>query len=75
MNNIYNCAGHYIIFYLDDASSAIFLFVDLLSGRNIYSFRTITKFEDVKKDYLFTSIETLISKITQKYNHILGIYK
>ncbi|EDO66243.1 hypothetical protein BSY87_00370 [Francisella tularensis subsp. holarctica FSC022] len=74
LTNIYNCAGHYSLFDLDDASSAIFLFVELLSGRKIYYFRTISKFEDVKKDYLFTSIETL-SKITQKYNHILGIYK
>ncbi|MDE5002721.1 hypothetical protein NAI78_09860, partial [Francisella tularensis subsp. holarctica] len=33
LTNIYNCAGHYSLKHLDDASSAIFLFVELLSGR------------------------------------------
>ena len=75
LTKIYNSAGQYNLFDLDDASNAITLFIELLSGRKIYYFRTISKFEDVKKDYLFTSIEKLRGKITQKYNHILGIYK
>ncbi|QIW10387.1 hypothetical protein [Francisella sp. LA112445] len=75
LTKIYNSAGQYNLFDLDDASNAITLFIELLSGRKIYYFKTISKFEDVKKDYLFTSIENLRSKITQKYNHILGIYK
>lgn len=75
LTKIYNSAGQYNLFDLDDASNAITLFIELLSGRKIYYFRTISKFEDVKKNYLFTSIEKLRNKITQKYNHVLGIYK
>ncbi|MED7819288.1 MULTISPECIES: hypothetical protein [unclassified Francisella] len=75
LTKIYNSAGQYTLFDLDDASNAITLFIELLSGRKIYYFKTISKFEDIKKDYLFTSIENLRNKITQKYNHILGIYK
>ena len=75
LTKIYNCGGQYSLFDLDDASNAISLFIELLSGRRIYYFKTISKFDDVKKDYLFTSIEKLRNKIIQKYNHILGIYK
>lgn len=75
LTKIYKSAGQHSLFDLDDASHAINLFIELLSGRKIYYFRTISKFDDVKKDYLFTSIENLRSKIIQKYNHILGIYK
>ncbi|AIT08900.1 membrane protein [Candidatus Francisella endociliophora] len=75
LSKIYNSAGQYSLFDLDDASHAISLFIELLSGRKIYYFKTTSKFDDVKKDYLFTSIEKLRNKITQKYNHILGIYK
>lgn len=75
LSKIYNSAGQYGLFDLDDASNAISLFIELLSGRKIYYFKVISKFDDVKKDYLFKSIEKLRGKITQKYNHILGIYK
>lgn len=75
LTKIYNSGGQYNLFDLDDANNAIRLFIELLSGRKIYYFRTISKFTDVKKDYLFKSIETLRIKIIEKYNHLLGTYK
>ena len=75
LSKIYNCAGQYSLFDLDDANHAIALFIELLSGRRIYYYKAISKFDDLKKDYLFTSIEKLRNTISQKYNHICGVHK
>ncbi|MGQ4005564.1 hypothetical protein QIW49_03630 [Francisellaceae bacterium CB300] len=75
LSKIYNCAGQYSLFDLDDSNHAIALFIELLSGRRIYYYKAISKFDDLKKDYLFTSIEKLRNTISQKYNHIYGVHK
>jgi len=75
LSKIYNCAGQHSLFDLDDANNAIALFIELLSGRRIYYYKAISKFDDLKKDYLFTSIEKLRNTIFQKYNHICGVHK
>ena len=73
---IYNSGGQYNLFDLDYSNNTINLinlFIELLSGRKIYYFRAVSKFTDVKKDYLFNSIETLRIKVIEKYNHVLGL--
>ena len=69
------CGGQYSLFDLDDSNNATALFIELLSGRRIYYYKAVSKFDDTKKDYLFTSIEKLRNTIVQKYNHIYGVYK
>lgn len=75
LSKIYNSSGQHGLFDLDDAYHAIAFFIELLSGRKIYYYKAISKFDDVKKDYLFKSIESLRDKIIQKYNHIQGVHK
>ncbi|MFV9924584.1 MAG: hypothetical protein AB8U93_02365 [Francisella endosymbiont of Hyalomma scupense] len=73
---IYNSGGQYNLFDLDYSNNTINLinlFIELLSGRKIYYFRVVSKFTDVKKDYLFNSIEILRIKVIEKYNHVLGL--
>ncbi|MBK2258531.1 hypothetical protein [Francisella philomiragia] len=75
LSKVYNSAGMYNLFDLEDANNVITLFIELLSGRKIYYLKAVSKFEDAKKDYLFNSIEKLRTGVLEKYNHILGIYK
>lgn len=75
LSKIYHSSGQQGLYDLDDANNAIAFFIELLSGRRIYYYKAISKFDDAKKDYLFKTIESLRGKITQKYNHIQGIYK
>lgn len=75
LSKVYNSAGQHGLFDLDDVNQVIAFFIELLSGRRIYYYKALSKFEDNKKDYLFGLIEKLRSTINQKYNHIQGVHK
>ncbi len=74
LSKIYTSAGKHRLFDLEDARHAIQLFVELLSGRNIFYYEIEPKFNNAKKDYIFKSIEEVRYKIYQRHNILYGIH-
>ncbi|WP_119344171.1 hypothetical protein [Facilibium subflavum] len=67
LTKVLNSGGQLSLFDTDDASDIITLSLELLAGRTIYFFKTITNFDHLAVEKLFKQIETTRQKIRLKH--------